>query len=161
MSIRKGLALAVIACAFVVTGCGGGGGAGSGASSGGARPAGNTGSDGVVPAVATPTPSPTPGTLTLSVSSLEFTAVGSAATFTADQPLFFGNFTVASLSGHPCAGIATVSPSSVPGPNPTFTVTAAGHGTCVILVTGGAGETAQETVIVTTTTGSISAKVRN
>src|SRR5581483_4858453 len=110
---------------------------------------------------ATPTPTPTPkptatpGPLGVSTSTVQFTAAGQTQFFTATEPGFQGNFGASSLSGHSCTGIATFSPTSMPGPDATFTVTSVAAGTCVIVITDASGQKAEVTVFVTTTTGSI------
>jgi hypothetical protein len=108
------------------------------------------------PPTPTPKPTPTPGPLTLSAPSLALTTAGAKATFTATEPGFFGTFTATNLTGRACTGIATFTPATAAGPDPTFVVTAVAAGTCVIVITDAYGQTAQETVFVTTTTGAIS-----
>jgi hypothetical protein len=151
MTIRHGLALAVVACAFAIAGCGGGGGGGTSAA---VSQSGGGGA--VVPAAPTPSPTPTPGPLSLTTSSLQFSVAGQVQPFTANEPGYFGTFTATSLAGHSCSGIASVSPATIVGPNPTFSVTAVAAGKCVFVVTDAYGQTAQAAVFVTTTTGSVS-----
>ena len=95
-----------------------------------------------------------PGPVMLSTPSLSLLGSGAAnaQTFTASQSNYGGGFTVTTPAGgqpNSCSAIATVSPSSGAGP---FSVTGVAAGACSFTVTGGNGQSAPLTVVVTITT---------
>lgn len=99
-----------------------------------------------------PTSSPTtaPASIVLTPSTLSFTTTGAAAnqTFNASETGYAGAFTVGA-----CAGGSTPAATVVAGPNANqFTVTPVAAGTCTISVRDTNGQSATETVTVTTTT---------
>lgn len=99
-----------------------------------------------------PTSSPTtaPASIVLTPSTLSFTSTGSGAnqTFSASETGYAGAFTVGA-----CTGGSTPVATVVAGPNANqFTVTPVVAGTCTISVRDTNGQSATETVTVTTTT---------
>ena len=152
MRFRSVLAIAVVATATVIAGCGGGG---------------TTTTTPAVSATATPTPAPTatptpaPNVLSANPNPLNFTSLSGTGMFTTTEALYTGAFTATSTGATSCTGIATFSPASGAGPNQAFTVTPVAAGTCTITVTDASGQKVNESVVVTTTTGTISSHGRN
>jgi hypothetical protein len=97
------------------------------------------------------TPIATP--VVLSVTSLAFTAPGSAnaQSFSASQSNYSGNFTAstpAAGSSNSCSSVATITPSS----GTSFSVTPLAAGQCAFTISGYGNQTATLTVGVTTAT---------
>ena len=99
----------------------------------------------------TPTPSatPAPGPIVLTPSSLSFTSTGTAynQTSTASETHYTGTF---SSTATTCGGIATIAAGGA-----TFTVTPQGAGTCAFTISDTHGQTAQLSVTVTVSSGTI------
>jgi len=92
-----------------------------------------------------------PGAITLSPASLNFTAVGTAATqsVTGSQPNFSGYLSTNATCKSGNTTIATVGP----GANVNqFSITPVAAGSCTLTIYGGSGQTANLPVSVTTTT---------
>src|SRR5579863_7370698 len=119
------------------------------------------------PATATPGPSPTPvpsptpqGALFVQSSGgptssivINFTTTGTSQLFTALETGYTKAFGIANTCG--TGNVATLAPASGNGPSALFTLTSQNAGTCSVVISDVFGQTANVSVIVTTTTGSI------
>jgi hypothetical protein len=104
-------------------------------------------------AVATPA-----STIALDQPTTSFYATGYEQQFTATETDYAGAF-VASSSD--CASIATFSPSTATSAPYAFAVTSVAAGTCHITIADSFGQSATETIVVTTTGGSIDTRTRS
>lgn len=130
---RLFFAAAWMAAGVALSSCGGGGG-------------GGTTSPPVV------TPSPTPAALSASPSTLSFTGAQQTQNVAVSESAYQGAFLV---DASKCANLVTVSPSSVSGPQATFSVTSVAAGTCSVYVIDYSGQKAAVNVTVTTGSGSV------
>lgn len=131
---RLYLAAAWMAAGVALSSCGGGGGGG-----------GPTSGPPVVP-------SPTPAPLSASPSTLSFTGAQQTQNVAVSENAYQGAFLV---DASKCNNLVTVSPSSVSGPQATFSVTSVAAGTCNVYIVDYSGQKAAVGVTVTTGSGSV------
>lgn len=87
--------------------------------------------------------------LNVNPTSLTFSGTGGALTFTATENGYSGAITASTTN---CSGVATVAPGAGTGPSASFTVTAAGIGTCQFSVKDSTNQTAAVNVTVNPST---------
>lgn len=112
------------------------------------------------PPTATPVPTATPLALALNPTSLSFTTAGTTQSFAPSESGYTGAFNAASSGATSCTGIATFTPASTTGPSASFSVTSVAAGQCTITISDSHGGVVSETVVVTTTSGTINVRPR-
>ena len=103
----------------------------------------------------TPTPTPTPAPMIVSPSTLNFTVANASSSINVSESGYNRTFSESDTCNPQAGTIATVTPASANGPSSAFTVTSIGAGQCTVTITDQNNQSAQVTVNVTITQGTI------